>query len=188
MPARARRSETVGVGLELLRGTSRSPYGTYRSEGRRGRGGLLAHPCFDLGREGRVLAQVIADVVSALAEALIAVGHPGPALVKDPVLDRGVDQRSLARDAFVEKNVELSRSERRRHLVLDHLDLHSVSDRIEAVLDDLDLADVQANGRVELQRPAAGLGLGVAEHDPNLLSQLVEEDDRSEEHTSELQS
>src|SRR5207244_11870387 len=129
-------------------------------------------------RQARVLAQVVAHVLPALAEALVAVRHPGPALLEDPILDRGVDQRALARDALVEEDVELRRAERRRDLVLDDLDLHSRPDRVEAVLDHLDLADVESDRGVELQGPAAGLRLRVAEHDPDLLAELVQEEDR----------
>src|SRR5438067_3718200 len=141
-------------GLELLRGTSRGPDGRARLAGSHTPRSLLAHPGFDLGGQGRVLAQVVADVIATLAEAVVAVRHPGAALIEDAVLDRGVDQRALTRDAFVEQDVELGGPERRRDLVLDHLDLHPVADRIEAVLDDLDLADVEPHRRVELQGSA----------------------------------
>ena len=40
------------------------------------------------------------------------------------------------------------------------------------------LADVQAHGGVELQGVAAGGGLGVAEHHPDLVADLVDEDHR----------
>ena len=46
-----------------------------------------------------------------------------------------------------------------------------------AFLDVLDAADVEAHRGVELERRAAGGGLGVAEHDADLLADLVDEDD-----------
>ena len=45
-----------------------------------------------------------------------------------------------------------------------------------AVLDARDAADVDADRRVELQRAAAGRRFGIAEHDADLLAQLVDED------------
>src|SRR5207247_1448484 len=98
---------------------------------------------FDLARQRRVLAQVVAHVLASLPEALIAIRHPRAALVEDRVLQRRVDERALARDAFVEQDVELRGSERWRDLVLDHLDLDSGADRVEPVLDHFDLADVE---------------------------------------------
>ena len=46
-----------------------------------------------------------------------------------------------------------------------------------AVLDGADAADVEAHRGVELERVAAGRGLGVAEHDADLHADLVDEDD-----------
>ena len=63
-------------------------------------------------------------------------------------------------------------------LVLDDLDLDPVADRLGAVLDRLDPADVEPDRGVELQRAAAGGRLRVAEHDADLLAQLVGEDER----------
>src|SRR3989304_4909818 len=45
-------------------------------------------------------------------------------------------------------------------------------------LEGLDSADIEANRAIELQRPAAGCRLGAAEHDADLLAQLVGEDER----------
>ena len=56
-------------------------------------------------------------------------------------------------------DVELGLAERRRDLVLDDLHPHAVADRLGALLERLDAADVEALGRVELERAAAGLGL-----------------------------
>src|ERR1700694_2164949 len=118
-PDRRRRPASmagIAGGLELLGGTCRAP--------ERGRGPLrwgrscrlLAHLRFDVSRQGRVFAQVVADVVSTLTETLVAVRHPRPALLEDRVLDRGVGQRSLARGAFVEQDVELGCPARWVHL------------------------------------------------------------------------
>ena len=55
-------------------------------------------------------------------------------------------------------------AERRRDLVLDDLHAHPVADRLGAVLERLDPSDVEALGRVELQRPATRLVSG----EPNI--------------------
>src|SRR2546425_11743153 len=182
----ASRAPTGGGGLcrlELLDATGRvrgkapgrSPLHHLRGPAR----GLGADRGLDLGRKRRVLAQVVAHVLATLTETLIAIRHPRPALLQDPVLKRGVDERALTRDALVEQDVELGRAERRRDLVLHHLDLHPGSNRVEARLDHLDLADVEAHRRAELEGAAARLRLRVAEHDPDLLAQLAQEDDRA---------
>ena len=56
-------------------------------------------------------------------------------------------------------DVELGLPERRRDLVLDDLDPDPVADRLGALLEGLDAADVEPLRAVELQRPAARLGL-----------------------------
>src|SRR5690606_40763697 len=73
-------------------------------------------------------------------------------------------------------DVELGLLEWRSDLVLDHFDAGFVADDLVAFFDGADAADVEPHRRVELERVAARGGFGVAEHD------------RSEEHTSELQS
>ena len=52
-----------------------------------------------------------------------------------------------------------------------------VADDFLAVLDGADAADVEAHRSVELERVAAGRGLGVAEHHADLHADLVDEDD-----------
>ena len=80
------------------------------------------------------------------------------------------------RDALAELDVELRLAERRGDLVLDDLHADAVADRLRAVLERLDAADVQPLGGVELQRAAARLGLRRAEHHADLLADLVRED------------
>ena len=140
----------------------------------------MAHLGLDLPGDLGILAQEEAGVLLALTETLAAVGEPRAALVDDPVLDAQIDQVALAGDADVvaaEHDVELGLAEGGRHLVLDHLDARAPADDLVAVLDGADAADVEADGSVEAQGPAAGGRLGVAEHDADLHAQLVDEDD-----------
>ncbi len=92
------------------------------------------------------------------------------------MLHAHVDQAALTADAHAVEDVELGLLERRGDLVLDDLDPGAVADRLGAVLQGLDPADVQPDRGVELQRPATGRGLRRAEHDADLLPQLVDED------------
>src|SRR4030081_2415233 len=109
--------------LELLIRTSGGPHDTCRlhHRGCSAADSLFPDPGLDLPRKGRVFAQVVADVLTSLAQALVAVGHPRAALLKNSILDRGVDQRTFTRDALVEENVELGRAKRRGGLVFWHL-------------------------------------------------------------------
>ena len=72
-------------------------------------------------------------------------------------------------------DVELGLAERRRDLVLDDLHAHPVADRLGALLEGLDAADVEPLRRIELERAAARLGLRRAEHHADLLADLVGE-------------
>src|SRR6476660_7647792 len=74
----------LGVrGLELFCCTGRSPYGAGGLDGRGCSGRLLAHFGLDLSGQCRVLTQVVAHVLAALAQTLVTIGHPGPALLED---------------------------------------------------------------------------------------------------------
>jgi nicotinamide-nucleotide amidase len=72
----------------------------------------------------------------------------GPASAPRP----GPAGRLRDRDSLSVHDVELGLLERRRHLVLHHLDLGAVADDVVAVLERGDASDVDAHGRVELQR------------------------------------
>src|SRR5581483_1262416 len=60
---------------------------------------LLQHLAADLLRQGRVVAQVLLDVLPPLAQPHVAVAQPGAALVDQLVLEGQVDQVALAADA-----------------------------------------------------------------------------------------
>src|SRR5690242_2993228 len=123
-----------------------------------------------------MLAQESRGVLAALAEPLVAEAEVRARLRDDLALDRRVEHSAFPGDAGAVDDVELRLLERRRDLVLHDLDAHPVPERLDAVLERLDAADVEPHGRVELQRATARRRLGVPEHDADLLAQLVRED------------
>jgi len=139
---------------------------------------VLLDALVDLVGEVGVVAQEVAGVLLALAELVALVRVPGAGLADEARLDAQVDEAALAADALAVHDVELGLLERRRDLVLDDLDAGAVADHVGAVLERLDAAHVQAHGGVELERLAARRGLGAAEHDADLLAELVDEDRR----------
>src|SRR5512141_1447556 len=142
----------------------------------RGQAHRLAHLPLDLGRDVGVLGEELAGVLAALAELVALVGEPRAALADDLHVDADVEEAALLRDPEAVHDVELALAERRRDLVLDDLHPCPRADHVGAVLQVLDLADIQTDRRVELQRAAPGGGLGVAEHHADLLAELVDED------------
>src|SRR4051794_34462071 len=137
---------------------------------------LLQDLLLDLGGHVGVLLEELPRLLLALAELVTVVRVPGPGLPNDALLDADVDQRALTRDALAVHDVELGLLERRGDLVLHDLDPGAVTDHVGAVLQALDAADVETHGRVELQRATTGRRLGRAEHDADLLAELVDED------------
>ena len=139
-------SSSAGVnGDRLLRGVAEA--------------GLLEDPVRDLHHDLGVLGQEDLGVLPTLAELLAVVGEPGSRLLHDPQVDGQVQQRAFTADPLAVHDVELGLAERRRHLVLHHLDPGAVAHHLGAVLDGLDAADVQPDRRVELQRPPTRGGL-----------------------------
>src|SRR3984893_9619171 len=119
-----------------------------------------------------------ANVFPALANTLARVAVPGARLLHD-ILDYGkIEHIAFARDAFSIENVELCFAERRGYFVLDYLDLGARADDYIAFFDCRDAANVDAHRGVELERTAAGRGFRVAEHDADLLADLVNENQR----------
>src|SRR5205814_7245328 len=119
---------------------------------------------FDLRGELGMLAQIFAGVVLALADLLAAIRVPSTGFLDDVVHHAELNDLALARDPLAIENVEQRLAERRRDLVLDDLDAGLVTDDFFAALDRADAADVEPHRSVELERVAAGRGLGIAEH------------------------
>src|ERR1019366_5009519 len=130
----------------------------------------------DLLGELGVAAEQVADVVPALAQPHLAVAEPGATLVDDPRLDGSVQNTALVGDALVVEKVELHGTEGSGHLVLDHPHPDPPADHVQALLDGVDLANVESDRGIELECPAPGGDFGIAEHHPDLLPQLVDED------------
>src|SRR5690606_25667996 len=139
---------------------------------------LAANLVVDLRRDLGVLLQELSGVLASLAEADIPVLEPGTGLRQDAGGDPDVEQATLDADALVVHDVVLAHAARRGDLVLHHLAAGSRPDRIGPGLERLDAPDVHPDAGVELQRAAAGRRLGAAEHDADLLAQLVGEDER----------
>src|SRR5688572_26261801 len=87
-----------------------------------------------------------------------------------------IEQVTLARNAFAVHDVELTLAKRRRNFVLRDLNFRAISDDTIAVLDGADAANVESQRRVKLEGAATGSRFGIAEHDPYLLADLVDED------------
>src|SRR4051794_10849529 len=132
----------------------------------------------DLGRDRRVRLEELLRRLATLTEPGLPEGEPGAGLGDRVHRDSHVEQAALLGHALAVHDVELGHAEGRRDLVLDDLDADPVADRLGPGLDRLDAPDVEPDRGVELHRPAARGRLGVAEHDPDLLAQLVREDQR----------
>src|SRR5688572_5433724 len=139
---------------------------------------LLADAFVDRLPNVAILTQELLRVLAPLAEPLAAVREPRAALLDDALLDGEIEQVSFLGNPLAVHHVELGLTERRRHLVLHDLDARAAADHLVAVLDAGDAPDVDAHRRVELQRAAARGRFGIAEHDADLFTQLVDEDER----------
>src|SRR3984957_16042644 len=124
----------------------------------------------------RIRLQERLGVFPALPKPYAVERKPSARLFNQAGLDAKVDQFADLGHAFSIHDVELNLLERRRDLVLDHLDPSLVADHLLALLDRTDAANVQADGRVKLERIAARCRLRRAVHDPDLHANLIDED------------
>src|SRR5215216_900441 len=120
--------------------------------------------------------QTCALPLAALAQPLAVIGEPGAGFFDDAGLDAEIEDLAHLGDAFAIHDVELDLLERRRQLVLHHLDAGLVADHFVAFLDGADAADVEADRGVKFQRVAAGGGFRRTVHHPDLHADLVDED------------
>src|SRR6516162_3817394 len=138
--------------------------------------GVLADRGFDLGGDVGIGFEESLCVLAALSDALAVIGEPGARFLDHARFHPEIDELAALRHAFPVHDVELDLLERRRELVLDHLDAGLVADHLVAFLDRPDPADVEAHRGVEFERVPAGGGLGRAVHDADLHADLVDED------------
>ena len=88
-----------------------------------------------------------------------------------------IEKAAFLVDAVIEEDVELGLDERRSDLVLHHLDLDMAADHgAGGVFNGLLTADIEPHAGIELEGFASRRRLGVAEHDADLLANLVGED------------
>src|SRR5438309_693208 len=104
---------------------------------------LLVQPRLDVAQHVGMRLEEVARVLATLPDALAAVAEPGAAFLDDIVLHGEGEEIVIARDPLAVEDVELHLAERRRHLVLHHLDARAASDDRLAVLDGADAADVE---------------------------------------------
>src|SRR5262249_17969918 len=102
----------------------------------------------------------------------------GPGLLDQPLLDAHVDERALAADAVPIHDVELGLLERRGHLFLYDLYPRAVAPRAPPPPEPLRCPPLRAHPRAEHSRLATRRRLRRAEHDTDLLPELVDEDRR----------
>src|SRR5438034_7977956 len=137
---------------------------------------LRLDPLDDLvGRVG-MFPQEGRGVLAPLPEPLLVEAEVRPRLLDDLTIEPGLEHGAFPGDPRAVDDVELGLFERRRDLVLDDLHADAVADRLDPLLQGLDATDVEPDRRVELQRAAARSRLGRAEHDADLLAQLVREE------------
>src|ERR1022692_1222802 len=136
---------------------------------------LGANLAFDVARDFRMLLQEVAGIVLALSDAFALVAVPRAGFFHQIVQHTELDELAFLGDAGAVQERELGLAERRRLLVLDDFDASQRSDHFLATLDRADAPNVQAHGRIEFQRVAAGGGFRIAEHDADLHSDLIDE-------------
>src|SRR5262249_8429416 len=104
---------------------------------------LLLDLLFDLVGEVGVVAQEVPRVLLALPELVALVGVPSAGLAHDRLLHPEVDKATFPANSLSENTSEFGRTEWRRALVLDDLDLGTAADGVGAVLERLDPAHIQ---------------------------------------------
>src|SRR6201995_3404046 len=122
-----------------------------------------------------MLAEELLGVLPPLADALAVVAEPCAGLFHNSGLHAKIQKFANLADALAIHDVELDLTERRRQLVLYHLDAGLGADNFLALLDLADTADLHPDRGIELQRVAARGRFRVAEHDADFHADLVQE-------------
>ena len=116
-------------------------------------------------------------VLPSLTDPFILVGVERTGLLDEIHFYTEVKNLSPHRDTLSIEHVNHAGAERRCNLILHNFDLRPVSDDFLTLLERIALSDVNPDRGIEFQCLAAGRGLRIAVEYPNLLAQLVDEDD-----------
>ena len=98
---------------------------------------------------------------------------------QDSVLNAQIDNITRFADTLVIHDIKLSRTERRRNLVLDDLDARTVTADLITVLDLPNSANICSHRCIKLKRITASSCLGVTEHHTDFHADLINKDYRS---------
>src|SRR5258708_6995941 len=134
--------------------------------------GVLADRHLDLRGHVGIGLQERLGVLAALAEPLAVIGEPGAGFFDDAGLDAEVEDFAHLGDALAVHDVELDLLERRRQLVLHHLDAGGIADHLVALLDRADAAVIDADRGPKLHPIAARGGFRRTVNSPPLHSGL----------------
>src|SRR5690242_10457925 len=96
---------------------------TRRSRSSRDQAQRLPHLGIEFRQDILVVLQELTGILASLANAFTLVAEPGAGLLENVVVHRQIEQIAFSGNPFAVQDVELRLAERRRYLVLDHLDL-----------------------------------------------------------------
>ena len=113
-----------------------------------------------------------------MAKLHLAVAEPGTGAGNDLLLGAQIEDVAFVADAVLVHHVKLGDAERWSHLVLDDLGANALADDFFAIFELTNTTDIDAAGAVEFQGPATRGRFGAAEHHSDLLTDLVDEDNR----------
>ena len=116
---------------------------------------------FDLRGESIIAFKESADGVAPLRESVSVVVDPRAGLVDDACFNADVNELSRLGDYLSVKNVKFRRSERRRELIFNYLDLRAAAVNVGSGLERLCLSYIKSDGGIELERTAARCCFGV---------------------------
>ena len=121
--------------------------------------------------------QCLLGIFAPLPQAIAFIGKPRTTLINHALRDGQIKNIAFARNTFTVHDVKLAFTERRRHFVLRYLNLGAVAHHPVSILDCPDSPDIQPQGGIELEGPAAGCRFGTAKHHADLFTNLVDEDE-----------
>ena len=126
-----------------------------------------------------MLGQIGFASLTSIADLVAIDGIPVAGLGNEPKLFAEVEDFAIFGDAFSKNHVDIAAFKRRSDLVFDNFDFDGIANDIGARFDSFGAADIKTDGSIELQRAAAGRGLGVAINNANFFAELVDEDDNA---------
>ena len=140
---------------------------------------MLTYLFIYFSKDSLIHFQILLGILTSLSDFLSFILIPCTAFINNIAICCQIKNITSIRDSFTEHNIKLCFLKWRSNLILYNFDSCSVSDYFSALFDLFNSANIQSYGRIEFECTTACCCFRTAKHHSDLLTQLINKDNRT---------